>query len=209
MPNYYQLKNHLLMSLKGQITTADPLEFKDFIRLLSGLHEDGNYLWELYCCISFCTACRVSDVRSMTWKDVLERETLYKTEQKTGKTRQIPFNENIKQRIMSLYKLLGSPDKRLPVICNPKTGKPYTPQYINDTLKYLRVKYRLPIKRFSSHTFRKTFGRYVYDSMGRTTEALIILSMILKHSSPQVTMVYLGIRQEEIAGVYGTIQLNY
>ena len=51
-----------------------------------------------------------------------------------------------------------------------------------------------------NHTFRKTFGRYVYESMGRTTEALILLSMILKHSSPQVTMVYLGIRQEEIAG---------
>ena len=33
------------MSVKGQITTAEPLEFKDFIRLLSSLHEDGNYLW--------------------------------------------------------------------------------------------------------------------------------------------------------------------
>ena len=114
------------MSVKGQITTAEPLEFKDFIRLLSGLHEDGNYLWELYCCISFCTACRVSDVRSMTWKDVLERDALYKIEQKTGKTRQIPFNENVQRRISSLYKLLGSPDKRQPVICNPKTKKPLT-----------------------------------------------------------------------------------
>lgn len=197
------------MSVKGQITTAEPLEYNDFLRLLSGLHEDGSYLWELYCCISFCTACRVSDVLSMTWKDVLEREALYKTERKTGKTRQIPFNENVQRRIASLYKLLGSPDKRLPVICNPKTQKPYTKQYINDTLKYLRVKYRLPIRRFSSHTFRKTFGRYVYESMGRTTEALILLSMILKHSSPQVTMVYLGIRQDEISGVFGGIQLNY
>ncbi len=126
------------MSVKGQITTAEPLEFKDFLRLLSSLHEDGNYLWELYCCISFCTACRVSDVLSMTWKDVLDRDALYKIEQKTGKTRQIPFNENVQRRITSLYKLLGSPDKRLPVICNPKTKKPYTTQYINDTLKYLR-----------------------------------------------------------------------
>ena len=197
------------MSVKGQITTAEPLEFNDFIRLLSGLHEDGNYLWELYCCISFCTACRVSDVRSMTWKDVLERDALYKVEQKTGKTRQIPFNENVQWRITTLYKLLGSPDKQLPVICNPKKKRPYTSQYINDMLKYLRVKYRLPIKRISSHTFRKTFGRYVYESMGRTTEALILLSMILKHSSPQVTMVYLGIRQDEISGVFGGIQLNY
>ena len=76
-------------------------------------------------------------------------------------------------------------------------------------LKTFRWKYRLPIRRISSHTFRKTFGRYVYDLMGRTMEALILLSMIFKHSSPQVTMVYLGIRQEEIEGVYNTIQLNY
>ena len=126
------------MSVKGQITTAEPLEFKDFLRLLSSLHEDGNYLWELYCCISFCTACRVSDVLSMTWKDVLDRDALYKIEQKTGKTRQIPFNENVQRRITSLYKLLGSPDKRLPVICNPKTKKPYTTQYINDNQAILQ-----------------------------------------------------------------------
>lgn len=197
------------MSVKGQITTAEPLEYSDFLRLLSGLHEDGNYLWELYCCISVCTACRVSDVLSMKWKDVLERDAFYKIERKTGKTRQIPFNENVQRRIASLYKLLGSPDKRQPVICNPKTRKPYTKQYINDTLKYLRVKYRLPIRRFSSHTFRKTFGRYVYDSKERTTESLILLSMILNHSSLNTTKVYLVIRQDEISGIFESIKLNY
>lgn len=197
------------MSLKGQITTAEPLEYNDFIHLLSGLHDDGNYLWELYCCISFCTACRISDVLSMTWKDVLEKDALCKMEQKTGKTRQIPMNSNVRHRIMELYRQLGSPDKSLPVMCNFRTQKPYTKKHINETLKAFRVRYRLPIKRFSSHTFRKTFGRYVYETMGRTTEALILLSMIFKHSSPQITMVYLGIRQDEIEGVYKTIQLNY
>lgn len=197
------------MSLKGQITTAEPLEYNDFIRLLSGLHEDGNYLWELYCCISFCTACRISDVLSMTWKDVLERDALFKMEQKTGKTRQIPMNNNVRHRIMELYRQLGSPDRNLPVVCNTRTQKPYTKKHINETLKVFRIRYRLPIRRFSSHTFRKTFGRYVYETMGRTMEALILLTMIFKHSSPQITMVYLGIRQDEIDGIYNTIQLNY
>lgn len=197
------------MSIKGQITTAEPLEYDDFIRLLSGLHEDGNYLWELYCCISFCSACRISDVLSMTWKDVLEKDALYKMEQKTGKTRQIPMNNSVRQRITELYRLLGSPNKRLSIASNTLTQKPYTKQHINRTLKVFRVRYRLPIKRFSSHTFRKTFGRYVYEAMGRTMEALILLSMIFKHSSPQVTMVYLGIRQDEIDGIYNTIQLKY
>lgn len=197
------------MSQKGQSTAAEALEYDDFIRLLSSLHEDKNYLWELYCCISFCTACRISDVLAMTWQDVLEKNALYKIEQKTGKMRQITLSSSVQQRIAGLYELLGSPDKHLPVFCNTGTEKPYSKQYINERLKLFRWKYKLPIKRFSSHTFRKTFGRYIYETMGRTMEALILLSAILRHTSPRVTMVYLGIREEEIEGVYNTIQLNY
>lgn len=197
------------MSQKGQLTASEALEYEDFIRLLSSLHEDKNYLWELYCCISFCTACRISDVLTMTWQDVLKKSALYKIEQKTGKMRLITLNSNVQQRIVSLYELLGSPDKQLPVFCNTRTEKPYSKQYINERLKLFRWKYKLPIKHFSSHTFRKTFGRYIYETMGRSMEALILLSAILRHTSPRVTMVYLGIREEEIEGVYNTIQLNY
>lgn len=197
------------MSQKGQSSAAEALEYDDFIRLLSSLHEDKNYLWELYCCISFCTACRISDVLTMTWQDVLKKNALYKIEQKTGKMRQITLSSSVQQRIAGLYELLGSPNKHLPVFCNTRTEKPYSKQYINERLKLFRWKYKLPIKRFSSHTFRKTFGRYIYETMGRTMEALILLSAILRHTSPRVTMVYLGIRDEEIEGVYNTIQLNY
>lgn len=207
MPSLFLIP--FIMALKGQLTAAEALEYEDFIRLLSGLHKDGNYFWELYCCISFCTACRISDVLTMTWQDVLEKNALYKIEQKTGKMRQITLNDKVQQRIVSLYEQLGSPDRHLPVICNTQTKKPYSKQYINKMLKLFRWKYKLPIKHFSSHTFRKTFGRYVYDMMGRTMEALILLSMIFRHSSPHVTMVYLGIRQEEIDGVYNAIRLDY
>ena len=195
------------MSVKGQITTAEPLEFKDFLRLLSSLHEDGNYLWELYCCISFCTACRVSDVLSMTWKDVLDRDALYKIEQKTGKTRQIPFTktysgESRRYINCSVHRTNGCRSS-----ATQKSKKPYTTQYINDTLKYLRVKYRLPIKRFSSHTFRKTFGRYVYELMGRSAEGLILLNQIFRHSNLETTRRYIGLAQEDIDKVFDSIRL--
>lgn len=197
------------MPPKGKLTAAEPLEFSDYLRLLSCLHDDGNYLWELYCCISFCTGCRVSDVLSIRWKDIIGKDSLCKVEQKTGKARQIPMNTSVQQRIEYLYEKLGSPDKEDPVICSKRTRKAFTIQYVNATLKKFRLKYKLPIKQFSSHTFRKTFGRYVYDSMGRSMEALFLLAMIFKHSSPQVTMVYLGIRQDEIDKIFNTIQLEY
>ena len=117
------------MSVKGQSTPAEPLGFKDFIQLLSSLHEDGNYLWELYCCISFCTACRVSDVLSMTWKDVLERDALYKIEQKTGKTRQIPYSgESCRYINSSVRRINGcrssaTPKRRSPIFHSTSTTR--------------------------------------------------------------------------------------
>lgn len=197
------------MSRLGQTTTAEALSYNDFLRLLTGLHNDGQYLWEAYCCISFYSACRISDVLSMTWREVLHNDCWSVMEQKTGKTRNIPINENMRQRVAQLYILLGSPDKRNPVLYNQQTQRAYTRKYVNEMLKRFRIQYRLPIKHFTSHSFRKTFGRYVYETMGRTPEALLLLSMILKHSSPQTTMVYLGIRQEEIDNIYDTITLTY
>lgn len=197
------------MSKKGQRTTSEALLFDDFINLLSHLHKDKKYQWELYCCISFCTACRISDVLSMTWNDILEKDELTKIERKTKKIRDITFNDSVRQRISELYVLMGEPDKKLPVVRNRHTGKPLTKEYINRTLKTFQSYYHLPIKNFSSHTFRKTFGRFVWDSMGRTMDALTRLCLIYAHDSPQTTMIYLGIRQEEIQSLYETIQLEY
>ena len=60
------------MSVKGQITTAEPLGFKDFIQLLSSLHEDGNYLWELLLHLFLyrlpCVRCSFHDMERRTRK---------------------------------------------------------------------------------------------------------------------------------------------
>lgn len=194
--------------IKGQLTTAEPLDFEDFKRLLSGLRQDKLYNWELYCMVSFATACRVSDIRKTTWEDVLERNELVKLEQKTEKTRRIPFSDDIQTRLLELYRLMGDPDKSLPLIANPRLAKAYSREHINRMLKRFRFRYKLPVRNFSTHTFRKTFGRYVWDSMGRSMEALTLLCLIFKHASIQTTMIYLGIRQDEINSVFHGIKLG-
>ncbi|MFR9496330.1 MAG: integrase, partial [Rikenellaceae bacterium] len=79
-------------------------------------------------------------------------------------------------------------------------------EYINRLLKLFKIKYRLPIKAFSTHTFRKTFGRYVYDTNWRSAESLILLNSIFRHSSIDITKVYIGLRQAEIDGVFDSIR---
>ncbi len=190
---------------RGKLTTADYLPIEQFNLLINGLHDDGEYLWELYCRVSFCTALRASDVLSLRWEDILERDYLDKTERKTKKHRRILFNKTVSQKFEELYNLLGEPDKKGSLFLNPSTNKPYSLEHINRKLKRFKVHYRLQIGAFSTHSFRKTFGRYVYESNGKSDESLILLNTIFCHSTIDVTKVYIGLRQTEIDSVFNNI----
>ena len=69
----------------------------------------------------------------------------------------------------------------------------------------MTVRYHLPVGNFSTHTFRKTWARKIYENElreGRGEMALLKLSELLNHSSPAVTRIYIGLRQEELADMY-------
>ena len=92
-----------------QLTTADYLPIAEYNRLVRGLEKDGEYLWETYCWLSFCTACRASDVRTLRWKDILGKSTMTRIEQKTKKNRLIKFNRDVQEKNRFLYEMLGQP----------------------------------------------------------------------------------------------------
>lgn len=195
------------MAKKNQLTTSDHLSFNEFVRLLECLHNDGDYRWEMYARLSFCTACRASDTLRFRWKDVLGMSAITVVEQKTGKARRIPFNPSVQQSFDELWKDLGCPDKNDYIMASPIGDKPVTIQYVNMKLKEFKQKYHLQIENFSTHTFRKTFGRYVYDTNNHSAESLILLNKILNHGSLSVTKAYIGITQEEVASIYTSICL--
>ena len=80
-------------------------------------------------------------------------------------------------------------------------------QRINIVLKEIKVKYMLKdIPHFSTHSFRKTFGRQVVEMAGENSEmALIKLAELFNHSSTSITRRYLGLRQQELREVYDTL----
>jgi integrase len=194
------------MAQKGVLTEAEPLMMSEFNKLVDGLHRDKEYKWELFCRLAFCCGYRYSDVQSLVWKEILGRDNMGRTERKTGKSRRIVFSESVADKIEELYTLLGGPNRDSAVIENPKTNKPYTIKHINQKLKVFRVKYRLKIGNFSTHTFRKTFGRRLYDESENKSEALLLLNKIFKHSSIEVTKTYIGLTQDEINDVFLSIK---
>ena len=80
-------------------------------------------------------------------------------------------------------------------------------QYVNRQLKMMKDKYDLEIENISTHTFRKTFGRYVYEKSGRSNDSLLYLNRIFRHHNIDTTMIYLGIRDEEISNIFESIEI--
>ncbi|MBQ9138646.1 MAG: site-specific integrase, partial [Alistipes sp.] len=103
------------------------------------------------------------------------------------------------------YKILGSPVQNEPIFLS-RLGTIYSREWVNMRLKEYKVKYRLSIKSYSSHSHRKTFGRHIVERAGADAEkALIKLSEIFSHSSCEITRRYLGLKAEEIGEVYESL----
>lgn len=197
------------MSKKGTITTADYFQYDEFKRLIECLAKDKQHIWAFYCLISFCLGLRASDVRHLKWGDILNKRSVVVTEQKTGKTKGIPIGKNTADRISEIYEHAGEPHLDSYIFATERSNKntPVSLQYINRLAKKWKIKYKLNIGNFSSHTFRKTFGRYVYEKRNRSTDALIELNRIFRHQSLQTTLIYIGITDDNIYDVFADMRL--
>lgn len=203
------------MSTLGQKTKADYLAMDEYRRLISELESEKRYMWALYMVFSASSALRVGDVLSTKWRDIIDgnqsnarmKVRFTKLEQKTGKQRSINFSQSISDKILGLYVSLGRPDLDSYLFQSTYADGAVSVQYINKELKRIKEKYDVQIGNFSSHTLRKTFARATWESAGRSAESLIMLMDVLGHSSLSVTKIYLGITEDEIAGVYNRFEL--
>lgn len=192
-------------NLNQGVRTSDYMPIEEYKRLLKCLDDDKKYFWETYVLLQFSTGLRISDVRKLTWAEML-RSKFNISETKTGKVREIFIADpEVEDLLFELYKKMGEPDLNEVILstnntCNKGKNTAVSSQYINRTIKKWKTEYHIDIENFSTHTFRKTFGRRVYDAYedGDKMQALILLSEIFHHSSINVTKRYLGIRKDEI-----------
>lgn len=196
------------MAAKGVSTTADPLDYSDYLQLIDDLERDEKYRWELFCILACALALRASDVLTIKWEDVLFGEIYVLNEHKTGKFRRIHINTTVRRKLFLIYEQMGRPKVESLVFVNERTGRPFTIQNVNYHLRNFKKKYNLPVDRFSSHSFRKTFGMKFFQDQGESERALIILSRELNHSGPHVTRRYIGIKESEYKASYDTITFN-
>jgi len=190
------------MSLKFSNTTSDFLEWDTMLNLVRKLYKDGNYKISLLVACGSFFGLRIGDLLSLTWEQLLQSDTFELIEKKTGKKRIIKINTQLQKHIQDSYNRIAPPNIYNNCFISQK-GCVYSIQRINVILKEVKTKYNLKINNFSSHSFRKSFGRAVYNNAGDNSEmALVKLSELFNHSDIKTTRKYLGLRQEELLETY-------
>jgi len=193
------------MSKRFSNTTSDFIEWSDMLNLVRKLFDDKNYKMSLLIACGSFFGLRISDLLTLTWKQLLNNDYFELVEHKTGKKRIIKINPKLQKHIKNCY-------TAIPVNVNSKCfisnmGTVYSIQRINVIFKEIKSKYNLKIDNFSTHSLRKTFGREVYTQAGVNSEmALVKLSELFNHSDIKTTRKYLGLRREELLQTYDLLR---
>jgi len=196
------------MSQKHSYTTADYLPWDTAMSLVRKLYKDKEYRLSLLLGCGFFFGLRISDLKALTWTQILNVDEFTIIEHKTGKRRIIRINSGFKGHIKDCHDALGVKDDSQCCFLN-RYGSEMSLQMINRHFKAIRVKYRIPINNFSTHTMRKSWARRIWENenaQGRGEQSLVVLSEVMNHSSVAITRRYLGLRQQEIGQIYESLQ---
>lgn len=148
--------------------------------------------------IGINTGLRISDLLQLKVDDVRDRTHITIIEKKTGKYKRFLINDMLRIEInkyideMSLSEYLFTSKKTK----NKPIDRVQAYRVLN------KVATKLGIEEVGTHTMRKTFGYWHYQQY----HDVAILQDIFNHSSPSVTLRYIGISQdnkdETIKGFY-------
>ena len=192
------------MPLNGQKTTSSYIDWNTITNLILKLERDGNWKFAILIAIGIYTGLRISDILSLKWNDLLNKEFLGITEKKTKKFRNIKLNPQLLDIVARIFKAQKITNPDTLIFMNRWGTGTIRIQYVNSMLKKIFIKYKISKDgtSISAHSLRKSFGRRIWEINQNSEKSLVILSEVLKHSSIATTKIYLGIREEEISEIY-------
>ena len=196
------------MSQKHSYTTADYMEWDAAMNLVRRLYKDGKYRLSLLFGCGCFFGLRISDLKRLTWQMLLQGDEFAINEKKTGKRRVIKINKGFQEHIKDCHDVLHIKDDSEFCFLN-RFGTVMSTQMVNRHFKIIKVKYQAKVGNYTTHTMRKTWARQVWEAenkAGRGEQALLKLSELMNHSSPQITRRYIGLRQQELGEVYDTLE---
>ena len=184
---------------------VEPIKDKNQIEEIEKYLKEHNKRNRLIWAFGINIGLRISDVLAMDIKDVEDKNYVEIIEKKTGKYKRFPLNDKLKRLIKEYLET-----ERTKVYCitgeeplfvgkkHKRLDRSQVYRFINEVCKNLCINVNV-----GTHTMRKTFGYHHYKKY----HDVALLQKIFNHSSPSITMRYIGIAQEEIDKSYMNFEL--
>lgn len=192
MKSYNPNVNH---PKKGQRIKVEPIRRQKDINAIKRLLESRPRDYLLFV-MGINNGLRAGDLLKLKVSDVENLkpgQTITIREGKTGKDNILMVNKSVHKAIKRLLEK-KQPESDRPLFASKKGNGPITIQAVNAMIKRWTGSINLP-GNYGAHTLRKTFGYMQRTKFGVGFE---ILAKRYNHSSPAVTMRYLGITAEEV-----------
>ena len=180
------------------MTTVEPIRSKKDIEKVEKLLAKQSKRDLLLFNIGTNCGLRISDILRLNVGDVRNKAYIQIVEKKTGKFKKFPINAKLKPLIDEFVK--GRRDKEPLFLSHWKHRLDRSTAYymIKDACKRAGLE-----EKIGTHSLRKTFGYHHYKQF----KDIVILQKIFNHSSPQITMRYIGIEQDQIDDSYNNFVL--
>ena len=146
------------------------------------------------------TGLRISDLLKLKVIDVRNKSHVEIKEQKTGKIKRFPLLGNLQSMIEEYVR--GRLDNEYLFRSREGANKPITRVMayliINEACQKAEI-----TDSIGTHTLRKTFGYHHYQQF----HDVAILQYLLNHSSPSITLRYIGITQDNVENTLQQFEL--
>ena len=177
---------------------VEPIRNKQQIKDVEDYLEQKSFRNKVLFCLGINSGLRVSDILSLNVGDVRGRTHIELCESKTGKVKKFPINRRM-EGLLDVY-IRGKSDSD-PLFESRKRHRLNRSQVyrdLNEACAAVGVDANV-----GTHTMRKTFGYHHYKQF----KDIAMLQMIFNHSSPNITLRYIGIDQDEIDKSYKAFEL--
>lgn len=175
------------------MTTVEPIRNIKHLKKLENYFAKKSLRDLLLLTIGTNCGLRISDIVALDVGDVRGKNYIQIVEKKTGKFKKFPINAKLKPMFKEFTKGKRFNEPLFTTIFNNRLDRFGAYYILTSACKAIKLE-----EKIGTHTLRKTFGYHHY----KKNKDVAILQKIFNHSSPSITLRYIGIEQDQIDKSY-------
>lgn len=183
----YQSKKELKMNI------VEPIRSKKDLKKIEKILETQNLRDLLIFTVGVNCGLRISDILNLDVGDVRNKTFINIIEKKTCKPKCFPINSKLKPMFEEFTRNRNNDEPLFKSVFGNRMERTQCYRIIHSACKDAGIDYKV-----GTHTLRKTFGYHHYQKF----KDVAMLQKIFNHSSPQITLHYIGIEQDQINESY-------